>query len=96
MHSTSTAPSLLPEGELNSPVLARLAVDKNKKGQGLGEYLLAHALDAVVSPAETVGIQCVVVDAIDDEAANFYKKYGFAPLTNEPLTLFLPVATIPT
>jgi GNAT superfamily N-acetyltransferase len=80
---------------VSAVLLARLAVDKNKKGQGLGEYLLAHALDAVVSPAETVGIQCVVVDAIDDKAANFYKKYGFAPLTNEPLTLFLPVATIP-
>jgi GNAT superfamily N-acetyltransferase len=80
---------------VSAVLLARLAVDKNNKGQGLGEYLLMHALDAVVSTAETVGVQCVVVEAIDDEAANFYKKYGFAPLTNEPLTLFLPVATIP-
>jgi GNAT superfamily N-acetyltransferase len=80
---------------VSAVLLARLAVDKNNKGQGLGEYLLMHALDAVVSTAQTVGVQCVVVDAIDDEAANFYKKYGFAPLTNEPRTLFLPVATIP-
>jgi predicted N-acetyltransferase YhbS len=76
-------------------LLARLAVDKNNKGQGLGEYLLMHALDAVVSTAATVGVQCVVVDAIDDDAARFYRKYGFEPLTDEPLTLFLPVASIP-
>ncbi|MBB5465051.1 hypothetical protein HDG32_001155 [Paraburkholderia sp. CI2] len=32
-----------------------------------------------------------MVDAINDEAASFYKKYGFVPLTDEPLALFLPV-----
>ena len=81
---------------VSAVLLARLAVDKNNKGQGLGEYLLMHALDAVASTAETVGVQCVVVDAVNDDAARFYKKYGFEPLTDEPLTLFLPVASIPT
>ncbi|MDR5748922.1 GNAT family N-acetyltransferase [Caballeronia sp. LZ029] len=80
---------------VSAVLLARLAVDKNNKGQGLGEYLLMHALDAIVSTAEIVGVQCVVVNAVDDDAASFYKKYGFEPLTEDPLTLFLPVASIP-
>lgn len=76
-------------------LLARLAVDRNHKGQGLGEYLLMHALDSIVGTAKTIGVQCVIVDAINDDAARFYKKYGFEPLTDQPLTLFLPVASIP-
>ncbi|WP_179402690.1 GNAT family N-acetyltransferase [Burkholderia guangdongensis] len=79
---------------VSAVLLARLAVDKNHKGQGLGEYLLAHALDTVVATAENIGVQCVVVDALDDSAAGFYRKYGFAPFTDAPLRLVLPVATI--
>lgn len=80
---------------VSAVLLARLAVDENNKGQGLGEYLLMHALDAVVTPAETVGVQCSVVDAIDQRAAEFYEKYGFVQITDKPLRLLLPVASIP-
>ncbi len=79
---------------VSAVLLARLAVDMKYGGQGLGEYLLMHALDTVLTTAEAVGVQCVVVDAIDDNAAAFYKKYGFEPFTAAPLRLFLPVATI--
>lgn len=75
-------------------LLARLAVANDSKGQGLGEYLLMHALDAIVTTAATIGAQCVVVDAIDAKAAGFYEKYGFLRLTTNPLRLFLPLATI--
>lgn len=77
---------------VSAVLFARLAVGKNNNGQGLGEYLLMHVLEAFVSTAETLGVQCVV--AIDDDATRFYRKYGFEPLTDEPLTLFLPVASI--
>nr|WP_306806023.1 GNAT family N-acetyltransferase [Caballeronia sp. BR00000012568055] len=88
-----SAKSRLPR-KVAAVLLARLAVDTKRKGKGLGEYLLAHALDTVIVTAETIGIQCVVVDAIDDRAAGFYEKYGFVRLTNDPLRLVLPVATI--
>ncbi|WP_245644074.1 GNAT family N-acetyltransferase [Paraburkholderia oxyphila] len=81
-------------GNVSAVLLARLAVDVQYKGRGLGEYLLAHALDIVLTTAEAVGVQCVVVDALDETAAGFYAKYGFAPFTNVPRRLFLPVATI--
>jgi predicted N-acetyltransferase YhbS len=79
---------------VSAVLLARLAVDMKYKGQGLGEYLLAHALDTVLTTAEAIGVQCVVVDAIDSSAAGFYRKYGFEPFTDAPRRLFLPVATI--
>jgi hypothetical protein len=34
------------------------------------------------------------VDAIDEPAKAFYGKYGFVPLQDNPLHLYLPVATI--
>lgn len=79
---------------VSAVLLARLAVDVKYQGQRLGEELLMHALDKVLTTAEAAGVQCVVVDAIDDHAAAFYTKYGFEPFTAAPLRLFLPVATI--
>lgn len=79
---------------VSAVLLARLAVDKNHQRQGLGEYLLAHALDTVLTTAAAVGVQCILVDALDDGAAGFYRKYGFQPFTSAPLRLVLPVATI--
>ncbi|MPW22791.1 hypothetical protein GCT13_39835 [Paraburkholderia sp. CNPSo 3157] len=35
--------------KVSAVLLARLAVDRNQKGQGLGEYLLGHALHTVVA-----------------------------------------------
>jgi GNAT superfamily N-acetyltransferase len=80
--------------KVSAILLARLAVEAQHRGKGLGELLLAHALDTVVRTAQAIGVQCVVVDAIDDNAANFYRKYGFQSLTHIPLRLMLPVATI--
>jgi len=34
------------------------------------------------------------VDAKDDEAKAYYEQFGFIPLPDNPLQLFLPVQTI--
>jgi len=80
--------------EVSAVLLARLAVDKSSKGQGLGGCLLMHALEAVVATGGIIGVQCVVVDAVDEPAANFYEKYGFVPLANRPRRLVLPLDTV--
>jgi len=36
----------------------------------------------------------LLVDAKDDSAAAFYKHHGLAALPNQPLKLFLPLATV--
>jgi ribosomal protein S18 acetylase RimI-like enzyme len=72
--------------------MGRLAVDEHFKGQGLGGALLADAL-ARAARAEIAAF-ALVVDARDDAAASFCRHHGFIVLTDSPLTLFLPLATI--
>ena len=60
-----------------SYLLARLALDRSLQGQGLGTYLLLDAVELVVAAAETSGGRLLVVDAIDDAAADFYRAHGF-------------------
>ena len=35
----------------------------------------------------------LIVDAKNDQAVAFYRRYGFRPLAEKPRTLFLPLAT---
>lgn len=63
--------------QIPAVLLARLALDMNLQGQGLGGVLLSEALQRIVTAAETVGARFVVVDAIDEKAVLFYEHYGF-------------------
>jgi GNAT superfamily N-acetyltransferase len=64
-------------------LLAKLALDRSLQGHGLGGDLLADALARCVVSGESVAARFVVVDAIDDQAAKFYTKFGFTPLPGE-------------
>jgi ribosomal protein S18 acetylase RimI-like enzyme len=71
--------------------VGRLAVDRKFQGRGLGGALLADALRRVlVSPP---AVFTLLVDAKDDQAVAFYRRYGFTQLTGQPRTLFLSIAT---
>ncbi|MEB8535828.1 GNAT family N-acetyltransferase [Acidithiobacillus ferriphilus] len=72
--------------------MGRLAVDKAFKGQGLGEALLADALDRATRSG--IAAYALMVDAEDEVAAGFYRHHGFVALSGLPLTLFLPLATV--
>jgi GNAT superfamily N-acetyltransferase len=75
-------------------LLGRLAVDRTVQGQGLGAHLLIDALRRAQHLAEHIGIRAVEVDAIDDAARNFYLKYGFVALLDNPDHLFLTMEVI--
>jgi predicted N-acetyltransferase YhbS len=77
-------------------LLARLAIDNAWQGRGIGSDLLRDALRRAVGAADQIGIRAVLVDAIDGNAANFYRRYGFEPATDDGLTLMVPVETIRT
>ena len=68
----------------NIPVvlLARLAVDKDCQGQRLGSDLLKHAFFKAVQSVRNIGASAMLVHAKDENAANFYRKYGFRPAKN--------------
>ena len=74
--------------------IGRLAVDRAAKGAGLGGELLRHALCRALELSREVGTCVVLVDAIDENAQRFYKKYGFVSLVDLPLSLLLPMETI--
>ncbi len=84
----------LPRHPVPVVLLARLAVDVTARGEGLGEALLLDALDRALRLSASLGIHAVEVDALDDAAAGFYRKYGFISLADDPLHLYLPMATI--
>jgi GNAT superfamily N-acetyltransferase len=79
--------------QIPTVLLARLALDRSLQGQGLGGALLAEALGRVVGVTETVAARFVVVDAIDERAANFYEHHGFRRIP-ETLRLVQKVADI--
>ncbi|WP_341686711.1 GNAT family N-acetyltransferase [Limnohabitans sp.] len=72
--------------------MGRLAVDQSFKGEGLGAALLADALRRAVT-AE-IAAYAFVVDAKDEAAASFYAHHGFIALPDQPLFLFIPLATV--
>ncbi len=84
----------LPRIDVPVVLLGRLAVDRSAQGCGLGCLLLMDALRRIELLADEVGIRAVEVNAIDDAARNFYLKFGFMPLLDEPGHLFLPMPAI--
>jgi len=68
-------------------VLARLAVDRNYQGRGLGRALFRDAAQRVVHAADTIGIRGIVVHAISEDARRFYIALGFDPCPAEAMTL---------
>ena len=84
----------LPIHPIPAVLLARLAVDQQSQGMGLGEQLLIDALERSLTLAKELGIHAVVVDALDERAASFYRKYGFESLLDDPLHQYIIIATI--
>jgi len=84
----------LPQHAVPVVLLGRLAVDHSVHGRGLGGFLLRDAMTRSLDLAEQLGIHAVVVDALDAGAKTFYERFGFMPLTDDEMRLFLPLSTI--
>lgn len=75
-------------------LLGRLAVDNRYKGQQIGVRLLFHAQRSTLLLSRRIGIHALVVDALDEQAAAFYRKYDFKELTTGPLHLYKTIKDI--
>lgn len=84
----------LPRYPVPAALLGRLAVDESTKGKGLGAFLLMDALNRLLLATQTLAVHALVVDAKDEAAAAFYRKYGFIPFPDSGRRLFLPMATV--
>ena len=74
--------------------LGRLAVDRHYQGKGLGELLLVDALTRARRIYTEAGGIGLFVDAIDEQAAGFYRRFGFVACPDNLLLLFLPIKVI--
>ncbi len=87
------APPRMAKGLARHPVpvmlLARLAVDGEVKGQGLGAALLRDALARTLQAADIAGIRAVIVHAKDDAARRFYEHFDFDPSPTDTYHLYL-------
>jgi len=81
-------------GYVGVTLLGRTAVTEKYKGTGLGALTLMNALDKSLVASGDVASWAVFVEAIDDDAAAFYRKYGFLELPDDRLKLFLPMKTV--
>lgn len=87
------APARVMKGLARHPVpvmiLARLAVDKDHQGKGLGKALLKDALLRTAQAADIAGIRCLLVHAKDEAARQWYESWEFEPSPTDPYHLFL-------
>ncbi|WP_309732958.1 GNAT family N-acetyltransferase [Chamaesiphon sp. OTE_75_metabat_556] len=74
-------------------LIGRLAVDVRYQGRKIGVSLLQDALCRIIGASQSIGIAYILVHALDDSAKLFYETKGFVAIPEQPLTLFLPVAT---
>lgn len=80
--------------EIPVALLARFAVAQDLHGKGIGKALLSSALRMAASASQAVAFRAVVVDAIDEEAAAFYRKHKFIPTKVSPMKLVMPTQDI--
>lgn len=71
--------------------MGRLAVSVSEQGKGHGDYLLAHAVARCLGLREQLGVRVLLVDALHEKAARFYRAYGFREAMASSHTLYLPL-----
>lgn len=69
--------------------MGRLAVATSEQGKGHGDYLLGHAVARCLGLREQLGVRVLLVDALHEKAARFYRSYGFREATTQSHTLYL-------
>ena len=74
--------------------LARLAVALQEQGKGVGEALLQDAVKRCLELRGELGIHALLVDALHERAAAFYRQYGFREAAAGALTLYLPLGKV--
>lgn len=85
-------------GSIPAAYISMIGVDQRFQGNGLGGVLLVEALKSLARASEALGIAVVLMDVLDcgnEEATKrrlaLYSGYGFTPLQNSRLRLFMPI-----
>ena len=77
-----------------------IGVDEKYQGNRLGSALVVDALNRIARASNEIGTCVIMLDVFDDgnpdvvtRRKTYYERFGFAPLPDQPLRLFMPVAT---
>lgn len=89
----ANAPERLVKGLARHPVpvmlLARLAVNRDDHGRGVGAGLLMDAMARTLQVADIAGVRALVTNAKDDQARAFYEHFQFAGFPHDRYYLHL-------
>lgn len=74
--------------------IGRLATDLSVRGLGLGEAILFDALKTAEAASDAIGIRVVELIALNQAAKDFYLRYGFVEMLDDPYRLYMSMETV--
>lgn len=83
-------------GLYNRPaiVIGQLIIDENSQGKGYGKKTIKFVIRIAYFLRKFLPCRLLFVDAIDDNAKEFYEKHGFQAIPEDPYTLVLDLLPI--
>lgn len=77
-------------------LIAQLAIDVKYQGKGFGKITLIKALEYLWKVHSQMTAFAIIVDCLNKELSEFYKKYGFEVLCehNNKLRMFMPMKIV--
>ncbi len=85
-------------GMLPAAFIAMIGVDQSQQGNGIGSALVADALSRIARVSDEIGTCVIILDVFNDGDADivarrktYYEAFGFLPLPDQPLRLFMPI-----
>jgi GNAT superfamily N-acetyltransferase len=77
-------------------LIAQLAVNSDYQGKGLGKITLIKALEHLWQINAQMAAYAIIVDCLNNNVKQFYKKYGFETLYeyNRTSRMFIPMKVI--
>lgn len=90
----------LKHGLLPAAFIAMIGVEEGHQRKGLGKALVADALNRIAVASDQIAACVIMLDVLNDgdegaiaQRKNYYENFGFIPLPNQQLRLFMPIET---
>lgn len=73
----------LPGYQIGMVLLARLAIDTRRQGEGLGRDLMVDAILHAAAAGQHAAVRFIAVDPIDESARRFCSRFGFTNIEGD-------------
>lgn len=95
-HSDATprAAKGMPRHAVPALLLARLAVDQSVQRMGIGAFQLRDAMMRAINVSDEAGVRLMLVHAVNDQARQFYERFGFERSPTDPMNLQMIIKDI--